>query len=148
MILIVMKKGAVQHTYVNGISEFEIPYDVDDELLKKVNDRVKFLQSQEAPGLLVASTMVEGGWHATFRSFTFDEDRVRNFFDAYEDNLQRNRIKRPQDYFGDVHTTIMRMREAILKGSYNKDSESFKETCKQLKIKHTYKAIEAYLRGE
>lgn len=39
------------------------------------------------------------------------------------------------------------MTASLLKGSANKDGHAIKATCKRLKIKHTYKAISAYLTG-
>lgn len=38
-----------------------------------------------------------------------------------------------------------RMVEAFRKGSYNKNGKAIEMTCKELGIKHTYKAINAYL---
>jgi len=34
---------------------------------------------------------------------------------------------------------------ALLKGEFDKDTDSFKQTCKALKIKHTYKAIKSFI---
>lgn len=38
-----------------------------------------------------------------------------------------------------------RMTEALAKGSGSKDGKGVKNTCKNLKIKHTYKAISEFL---
>lgn len=54
----------------------------------------------------------------------------------------------PTEY---AETTADKMLTAIMErgiGSVNKDSVAFKRTCKELGIKHTYKAIEAFLNGE
>jgi hypothetical protein len=40
-----------------------------------------------------------------------------------------------------------RMCNAFDTGSYSKDSKAIKNTCKLLGIKHTYKAIDAFLKG-
>lgn len=48
----------------------------------------------------------------------------------------------PENEFPQV---IERMCRAIEKGSFNKDSIAFRNTCKVLKIAHTYKAINQYL---
>lgn len=50
-------------------------------------------------------------------------------------------------YVENLPATFTRMLWAIVNGSYSKDSEAFRKTCKVLKIKHTYKAIDNYLRG-
>lgn len=42
---------------------------------------------------------------------------------------------------------IHRMRGAFQRGSYNKDSHAIKAACKHFNIKHTYKAISAFLNG-
>ena len=44
-----------------------------------------------------------------------------------------------------VNRVYPRMADAITRGSFSKDSRSFKNTCKRLGIPHTYKAIAAYL---
>lgn len=44
-----------------------------------------------------------------------------------------------------VPTIVGRMKEAIVRGSYNKDGEGFKRTCKALGIKHTYMSITKWL---
>lgn len=69
---------------------------------------------------------------------------MEEFMKVYEQKLINNVKANPKDYwFGveGVPIVIEKMREAIKKGSFNKDSLSIKETCKELKIKHTYKAI-------
>jgi hypothetical protein len=48
----------------------------------------------------------------------------------------------------DLYNTYHRMVMAFAEGTYNKDSDAIKSVCKFLKIKHTYKAINAYLAGE
>lgn len=42
---------------------------------------------------------------------------------------------------------IHRMRGAFERNSYNKDSHAIKAACKHFGIKHTYKAINAFLNG-
>lgn len=53
----------------------------------------------------------------------------------------------PEEYRGSLETTYNKMVDAFGKGTYNKDSRAIKATCKNLGIKHTYKAIKAYLKG-
>lgn len=41
-----------------------------------------------------------------------------------------------------------RMSEALIKGSYNKDSHAIKAVCKTFKIKHTYSEINNFIKQE
>jgi len=79
---------------------------------------------------------------------TLNEDRVFAFFAAYYAELDHAFATNPENYTGSIGDTYSRMCYAILDGSFNKDSLPFKSACKVLKIKHTYKAIQSYLRGE
>jgi hypothetical protein len=70
------------------------------------------------------------------------------FAKAYRENLARAVTERPDDYSyiaGKVDVVADKMLAAIERGSANKDGYAFKQTCKQLGIKHTYKAINEYL---
>lgn len=70
------------------------------------------------------------------------------FIDVYTEKLKQARIKYPNNYQwpdSEFNTVIARMRTAIEKGSFNKDSHAFKMTCKELKIKHTYTAIKEFI---
>ncbi len=70
------------------------------------------------------------------------------FLETYKDFLIKNQRENPQDYawsINELPEVLLRMRKAILNNTFNKDSYSFKMTCKKLKIKHTYKDIEMFL---
>ena len=71
----------------------------------------------------------------------------QRFFEAYKANLERCMAEKPYDYMPGIsaETIFERMAPAIERGSFNKDSDSFKRTCKQLGISHTYKAIAAFI---
>lgn len=76
-----------------------------------------------------------------------DKDRLETFKRLYALNLTEC-VQKHADYAysaADLPKVIERMHAAIDRGSYNKDGHAFKATCKQLGIKHTYKAINAYL---
>lgn len=75
-------------------------------------------------------------------------ERVFEFLKVYADKLHRNFSDKPEIYKGDLNKTLTRMRQAIIRETFNKDSDSFKQTCKDFKIKHTYKSIRAFLKGE
>lgn len=49
---------------------------------------------------------------------------------------------------GTVPKVVERMKEAVVKGSFNKDSKGIKGTCKVLGIPHTYQGIAAYVKPE
>lgn len=70
------------------------------------------------------------------------------FLKTYRKNLEYCYKKNPSNYFWDISEiddVFKRMNDAIIRGSFNKDSETFKLTCKELKIKHTYRDIEMFL---
>lgn len=69
--------------------------------------------------------------------YDFVDLYAKHLYDAFQNN--------PLDYGQGYDITLNNMKYAILKGTFNKDSESFKKTCKELKIKHTYKAIDEFL---
>jgi hypothetical protein len=70
------------------------------------------------------------------------------FIDIYKEKLIEARKSYPEMYsWPDSETDLVfaRMTKAIERGSFNKDSHAFKATCKELKIKHTYKAIQDFI---
>lgn len=74
------------------------------------------------------------------------------FMTVYAKHLEATRTKDTAgDYYcwpvSELPLVLGRMRQAIERGSFNKDSLAFKATCKELKIKHTYQAIRAFLSG-
>lgn len=76
-------------------------------------------------------------------------NRLELFLITYRQFLLQEITKNPQDYSWKINEfdfVFERMRQAILKGSYNKDSIAFKNTCKELKIKHTYKSITEFIK--
>jgi hypothetical protein len=73
------------------------------------------------------------------------------FLDAYKEQLRLSHQNNPEQYvwpLSELETVFNRMKQAIQKGSYNKDSSAFKATCKELKIKHTYLAIDCFIGKE
>lgn len=75
--------------------------------------------------------------------------KLDNFMVVYEKHLTQCVAESPDRYSWvnklTVRVVVERMRPAIIGGSFDKGSESFKRTCKELGIKHTYKAIKAFL---
>lgn len=80
--------------------------------------------------------------------------RIGEFMAEYEHQLGavvREDAAKPlgtrEYYYGVSYVPAIaeRVKEAIQRGSFSKDGEAFKRTCKALGIKHTYKAIYAWL---
>jgi len=70
------------------------------------------------------------------------------FGELYRANLRRAVTEKPDDYAyaaDRVDEIAGKMLAALERGSANKDGFAFKQTCKQLGIPHTYKAINAFL---
>ncbi len=72
------------------------------------------------------------------------------FIKEYEKQLILAITNYPTEYIyslDKVPEVMARMKEAFKKKSYNKDSRAIKNTCKILKIKHTYTAINEFIKG-
>jgi hypothetical protein len=75
-------------------------------------------------------------------------NNLEKFMEAYERNLRLAIQGYPDEYaypLSEADYVIQRMRVAIGKKSFNKDSRAIRATCKELKIKHTYRDIETFL---
>lgn len=73
---------------------------------------------------------------------------LRLFLDTYKAALWQAHADYPQDYAfpkENLPACFERMEKAIVTGSFNKEGRAFKATCKQLGIKHTYAAINAFI---
>ena len=72
------------------------------------------------------------------------------FSQIYTEELGKAVLAYPEEYtwpVENVPTVAAKMIQAFRAGTYNKDSRAIKATCKRLNIKHTYTAINAYLKG-
>jgi hypothetical protein len=70
------------------------------------------------------------------------------FIETYKQELIRSHNADPTSYawpLSELDAVFERMRIAILRGSFNKDSVAFRRTCKRLGIKHTYRDIKAFI---
>lgn len=90
------------------------------------------------------------GGKETFKLKKIEIDSINydSFMKVYHKELERAFINFPYEYVGSFQETYHRMALSIAEGTFNKDSVPFKQTCKTLKIAHTYKAIKAFLKGE
>lgn len=72
----------------------------------------------------------------------------QKFKEAFTGALRINVVRNPDLYAwsaDDFEEVCNRMFDAIDRMSFNKDSQSFKDACKALGIKHTYKAIKEFI---
>lgn len=75
---------------------------------------------------------------------------IDRFMAAYEPALYEALQKHPEDYaYGpaDVPGFLPVWRKRILEGNFNHHGHAMKGACKRLGIKHTLKAIKAFLAG-
>jgi hypothetical protein len=115
------------------------------------SDKFKGILIKELDGFDVdpiAGTKAMIGGNETFKAKKFDLDsgRVESFLKEYKSQLERTYS--PDTHLKGLDDTFNRMAYAILDGTFSKDSEAIKATCKVLKVKFTYKAIKLYLKGE
>ena len=77
------------------------------------------------------------------------KEKLDRFFALYTQMLDNATRSHPEEYALVVRTGVeevsRRMRIAVERGSWNHDGRAFKATCKALGIKHTRKAIKAFL---
>ena len=79
---------------------------------------------------------------------TIHQGNFECFMEIYAEKLKEARVKYPHDYCwpdSQFDAVIERMKAGVARGHFNKDSHAFKATCKELKIKHTYKAIQEFI---
>ena len=70
------------------------------------------------------------------------------FLRVYRRKLGEARDEHPNEYgwpVSELDVVYGRMVPAIDRGTFNKDSRTFRNTCRELGIQHTYKAIAAYI---
>lgn len=73
---------------------------------------------------------------------------METFIKVYERHLKEAVKADPDMYFYPyeaIPEVVQKIKIAIERNSFNKDSPAFKATCKELKIKHTYKAIGEFI---
>lgn len=72
------------------------------------------------------------------------------FMSAYERHFRANVAAHPEQFVNSdkpekIPAFLIAMRKALESGAYLNDSSTFKATCKELGIKHTYKAIAEFI---
>jgi hypothetical protein len=85
-----------------------------------------------------------------------NEANYKEFVAVYTEQLERvygndagymAMLARMPEGRNTIEGLAIRMTAGLLSGAANKDGDAIKGTCKQLKIKQTYKAIREYLTG-
>lgn len=82
---------------------------------------------------------------------TINKERFATFAEAYRRHLSIVVAKHPDEYPWRAEKAPVvadRMLAAVRRRSFTKDGRAFVAVCRELGIKHTYKAIYAYLAGE
>jgi len=69
---------------------------------------------------------------------------------VYAKHLKAAMAEHPEMYLPglDSAEVAAKMNAAFFTGTASKDGEGVKRTCRELKIKHTYKAINAFIHGD
>lgn len=78
---------------------------------------------------------------------TTRETNVERFVEVYAKRLAEVVATYPTEYAYPVTAVpgvVAKMRKGFMTGSYNKDGKAIALTCKELGIKHTIKAMEAF----
>ena len=77
-----------------------------------------------------------------------DQAKLNRFFTVYERHLMDVVSNKANGYcFGPdkVPIVVVKMKAAVVGGTYSKDGLAFRRTCSELGIKHTYTAIKEFL---
>lgn len=96
----------------------------------------------------MASSKMAIGGAETYKMFKLpliDIMQFDRFTDVYFNELDSTWSSETHKH--DIGFTFRTMQEAFARGTYGKDTLAIKNTCKVLKIKHTYKAINTFLSG-
>ena len=94
-----------------------------------------------------SSKMLIGGSKSwKMKKTNLDIGRWDTFMSEYY--LELSGTWSPETHNMSLLDTYATMQWAIIDGKFGKDSVALKNTCKVLKIKHTYKAIQTYLEGK
>lgn len=125
--------------------------DLGMEVLKLLNIPEKYRKDiKQLIGTNIQSEVSRYGDEEFFK-FTktnYDYYKFMDFMGVYYEHLKEIHDAENEAYMHDLGTIYSIIKWAVADKSFNKNSTTFKKTCKQLRIKHTYKAIEAYLTGE
>jgi hypothetical protein len=79
-----------------------------------------------------------------------NEQRLALFLAVLRIELEKNVKDHPDHYawsLNNIDTVFMRIADAVKRDNFDKETISFKNTCKAFGLDHTYKAIRGFLNG-
>lgn len=116
----------------------ELPKEVIESDAERLLSELKADPIMSSKGMIGVNTL----W---LKKHSINLEAFEQFTKCYAAWLEYYMRVNASDYMGKYELTLNNMKWAIVNKTFNKDSESFKATCKALGIKHTYKAIYAFL---
>lgn len=130
-----------------------IEYKTKGQRFLSINELPKEVIESEAERLLselisdpiMSSKAMIGVNTLWLRKHSINLEAFEQFIKSYATWLEYYMRVNASEYMGNYELTLNNMKWAIVNKTFNKDSESFKATCKAMGIKHTYKAIYAFL---
>ena len=119
--------------------------------LESIKAWVKPQDFEHIKGLESDNNSTKRGVISTYTIFAERVDVNENNYVLFKDTfariLKEEMQLNPEMYLKDYDTTLNNCLYALLKSVFNKDTESFKRTCKEIKVKYTYKAIKEFIYG-
>jgi hypothetical protein len=115
------------------------------DALSHLESVINELKTPDRQAMGGGTSGVSHGLWFCMRLYDLNRDKLALFTGTYANFLYANFKANPLDYGKGYEETLNNMKFAIVQGTFNKDSDSFKQTCKALKIKNTYKAIDEFL---
>jgi len=119
--------------------------------LESIKAWVKPQDFEHIKGLESDNNSTKRGVISTYTIFAERVDVNENNYVLFKDTfariLKEEMQLNPEMYLKDYDTTLNNCLYALLKSGFNKDTESFKRTCKEIKVKYTYKAIKGFIYG-
>ena len=119
--------------------------------LESIKAWVKPQDFEHIKGLESDNNSTKRGVISTYTIFAERVDVNENNYVLFKDTfariLKEEMQLNPEMYLKDYDTTLNNCLYALLKCVFNKNTESFKRTCKEIKVKYTYKAIKEFIYG-
>lgn len=128
------------HYSIDTIPEILLIYKPD--VLKSLENRLVELNQDSLRTSIIGNG--EGVFYK-LKTHNVNRDKFAKFTETYGNFLYANYLANPLNYDKGYEVTLKAMKVGILENKFGKDTESFKQTCKALGIKNTYKAIDEYL---
>jgi hypothetical protein len=140
MIACEVQFNGLTHYSIDSLPEILLIY--KPEVFKSLTARIDDLNADS-----MRTSVIGNGDGVYYKLQTYDvnRDKFATFIQTYGNFLYSNWIANPNLFGKGYEVTLLAMKVGILQNKFGKDTDSFKQTCKALGIKNTYKAIDAYL---